>query len=96
MQSIGAERCGLRGNPRRIRGFPYAGRGRAVECEGVNERREERPRELHVIPGAEGWVLIVAGSERPVGAFQELGEALDAATLGGRLVRLVVHERKAS
>ncbi|GIW13311.1 MAG: hypothetical protein KatS3mg062_0750 [Tepidiforma sp.] len=56
---------------------------------------ERQARELHAVPQREGWALIAAGSERPLGLYRELGQAIDAALVGGRLVRLVVHERKA-
>ncbi|WP_322818166.1 hypothetical protein [Tepidiforma sp.] len=62
----------------------------------MDERLRVRLRELHAIPGTEGWLLIAAGSERPVGEFREIGALLDAAMERGGLVRLVVHERRAS
>jgi hypothetical protein len=57
-----------------------------VETNGVG-----RARELHLVPTGQGWALIEAGSERPIGVFGELGDALDTATAAPRLVRLVVH-----
>ncbi|MEJ5221736.1 MAG: hypothetical protein WHT63_07010 [Tepidiforma sp.] len=51
-------------------------------------------RELHLVPAREGWLLVAAGTERPVGVYRELGAAIDAATAGARAVRLVVHERR--
>lgn len=78
------------------RGFPTEVLAAAVERHDVEGRRGARLRELHAIPGVEGWLLIAAGSERPLGEFREIGALLDAALERGGLVRLVVHERKAS
>ncbi|WBL36447.1 hypothetical protein O0235_02445 [Tepidiforma flava] len=60
----------------------------------MEEARGTPARELHLVPAREGWLLVAAGTERPVGVYRELGAAIDAATAGARAVRLVVHERR--
>ncbi|WP_322796830.1 hypothetical protein [Tepidiforma sp.] len=55
----------------------------------------ERFRVVYLVRQAPGWLLAEKGSERPVGWFSDLGEALDAATAGGGLVRVVILSREA-
>ncbi len=59
----------------------------------MEEPQRRGVRELHLVPAGEAWLLVPAGTERPVGVFRELGAAIDAATAWRRPVRLVVHER---
>jgi hypothetical protein len=62
----------------------------------VNAAHESIPRTLHLVPRAGQWRLLLDGEEQPLGVYGDLGRALDAATRGPELVRVVVHSEGAA
>jgi len=74
--------------------FPYVAGAGAADVGSMWMRSGAGPQELHLVPGPMGWALVREGSEQPLGAFGDLGAALDAATAGPGRVRVVVHGRK--
>ena len=51
------------------------------------------PRTVHLFPKADGWILMCGDRGEH---YTDLGIALDAATVGGRPIHVVVHERRTS
>ncbi len=62
----------------------------------VNSAQESLPRTLHLVPRGGEWRLLREGEEQPLGVYGDLGRALDAATRGPELVRVVVHSEGAA
>lgn len=62
----------------------------------ANTPPESVPRTLHLVPRGGEWRLIRDGDDQPLGVYGDLGRALDAATRGPELVRVVVHAEGAA
>lgn len=71
---------------------PYAGAGAAADCGSMEGSVDGQVRVVYLVRQAPGWLLAAEGSERPIAAFGDLGEALDAATAGEGPVRVVVRD----
>ncbi len=57
----------------------------------TNTPPESTFRTLHLVPRGGEWRVLRDGDDQPLGVYGDLGRALDAATRGPRLVRVVVH-----
>jgi hypothetical protein len=58
--------------------------------------QEASARTLHLLPQGGQWRLLREGDDVPMAVFGDLGRALDAATRGPHLVRVVVHSPEAA
>ena len=56
----------------------------------------EAPRTVHLLPRADGWILVAEENGERGTHFEDLARALDAATRGARPVHVVVHGRGAA
>jgi len=54
------------------------------------------PHTIHLVPHRDGWMLVCDFAKGTGPVFPDLGSALDAATVSGEQVHVVVHERTAA